>query len=96
MRDYEMMVIVRPDLDEEGLNAAVARVTELITSNGGEVTKNDPWGKRRLAYPIKHFREGQYVLMHIKLEPAALATVERTLRISEDVIRYLVIRLDEK
>ncbi len=95
MRDYEMMVIVRPELDEEGLQAALARVADLITTNGGEVTKTEPWGRRRLAYPIKQVREGQYVLMQFKLEPAATAAVERTLRINEDVLRFLVVRLDE-
>jgi len=95
LRNYEMMVIVRPDLDEEGLQAAITRVTDVITANGGEVTKTEPWGRRRLAYPIKQVREGQYVLMQFKLEAAATAAVERTLRINEDILRFLVVRLDD-
>ena len=95
MHQYEMMYIVRPELDEETVAAAIAKVSDLVTTNGGEVAKAEPWGRRRLAFPIKQCRDGQYVLMQFKLDPAALAEVERTLRISEDVIRYLVIRLDD-
>ena len=95
MHQYEMMYIVRPELDEAAIAGAVAKLSELVTGNGGEVSKAEPWGRRRLAYPIKQCRDGQYVLMQFKLDPAALAEVERTLRISEDVIRYLVIRLDD-
>jgi small subunit ribosomal protein S6 len=90
-----MMYILRPELDEAAVAAAIAKVSELVTSNGGEVTKAEPWGRRRLAYPIKQCRDGQYVLMQFKLGPAVVTEVERTLRISEDVIRYLVIRLDD-
>jgi small subunit ribosomal protein S6 len=95
LHEYEMMYILRPDLDEEGVAASMAKVSGLVTSNGGEVTKSEPWGRRRLAYPIKQCRDGQYVLMQYKLDPKASAEVERTLRISEEVIRYLIIRLDD-
>lgn len=90
-----MMYILRPELDEAAVTAATAKVSALVTGNGGEVTKSDLWGRRRLAYPIKQCRDGQYVLMQYKLDPAAGTEVERTLRISEEVIRYLVIRLDQ-
>ena len=95
MHSYEMMYIVRPELDEEGLAGVIAKVSAMVTANGGEVTKAEPWGRRRLAYPIKQCRDGQYVLMQYKLDPKAGGELERTLRISEDVIRYLIIRLDE-
>jgi small subunit ribosomal protein S6 len=95
LHQYEMMYIVRPELDEETVAAAIAKVSGLVTTNGGEVTKADPWGRRRLAYPIKQCHDGQYVLMQFKLDPKTLAEVERSLRISEEVIRYLVIRLDD-
>jgi small subunit ribosomal protein S6 len=90
-----MMYIIRPDLDEAAVAAAIAKVSALVTGNGGEVTKAEPWGRRRLAYPIQTHREGQYALMQFKLDPTAVEEVERTLRINEDVIRYLVIRLDD-
>jgi small subunit ribosomal protein S6 len=89
-----MMYMLRPELDEAAVAAAIAKVSDMVTGNGGEVIKAEPWGRRRLAYPIKGCREAQYVLMQFKLDPKAIAEVERTLRISEDVIRYLVIRLD--
>lgn len=95
MHEYEMMYILRPDLDEEAVGVATARMTELVTSNGGEVTKSEPWNRRRLAYPIGPHKDGQYVLMQYKLDPKASAELERTLRISEEVIRYLIIRLDK-
>jgi len=90
-----MMYILRPELDEAAIAAAISKVSATVTSNSGEVTKAEPWGRRRLAYPIKHCRDGQYVLMHYKLDPKASTELERMLRISEEVIRYLVIRLDE-
>ena len=95
MHEYEMMYILRPELDEAAVAAAIAKVSELVTGRGGEVTKAEPWGRRRLAYPIKLCREGQYVLTQYKLDPKALADMESTLRISDEVIRYLVIRLDD-
>ena len=95
LREYEMMYIVRPELDEAGLTGAIEKVSGLVTGNGGEVIKADPWGRRRLAYPIKSCREGQYVLTQFKLDPAATTELERGLRITEDVIRHLIIRLGD-
>lgn len=95
MHDYEMMYIIRPELDEEAVAATIAKVSSLVTGNGGEVVKAEPWGRRRLAYPIKQCRDGQYVLMQYKLDPKANAELERSLRINEDVIRYLIIRMDQ-
>jgi small subunit ribosomal protein S6 len=90
-----MMYILRPELDEEAVGASIAKISAMVTSNGGEVAKAEPWGRRRLAYPIKQCRDGQYVLMQYKLDPKASTELERTLHISEEVIRYLVIRLDQ-
>jgi small subunit ribosomal protein S6 len=95
LHEYEMMYILRPDMDEEAVAASMARVSGLVTTNGGEVTKSEPWGRRRLAYPIKQHRDGQYVIMQFKLDPKASTEVERLLHISEEVIRYLIIRLDK-
>jgi small subunit ribosomal protein S6 len=95
LHEYEMMYILRPELDEAAVAAAIAKVSALVTANAGEVTKAEPWGRRRLAYPIKLCREGQYVLMQYKLDPKAVLELERTMRISEEVIRHLVIRLDD-
>lgn len=89
-----MMYIIRPDLDEEAVAATIAKVSSLVTGNGGEVLKAEPWGRRRLAYPIKHHRDGQYVLMQYRLDPKANTELERSLRINEEVIRYLIVRMD--
>jgi small subunit ribosomal protein S6 len=95
LHEYEMMYILRPELDEEAVTASIAKVSGMVTSNSGEVSKAEPWGRRRLAYPIKQCRDGQYVLMQYKLDPKLSTELERGLRISEDVIRYLIIRLDD-
>jgi small subunit ribosomal protein S6 len=95
LHEYEMMYILRPDLDEETITAATTKISGLVTSNGGEISKSELWGRRRFAYPIKQCRDGQYVLMQFKLDPKANTELERSLRISEEVIRYLIIRLDE-
>ncbi len=95
LRTYELVFVTQPDLDEEGLTAIVDRVKEAMTGNGGEVIKAEHMGKRRLAYPIGKRREGHYVLMHANLERPAITAVERYLQLSEDVLRHLLIRLDE-
>jgi len=96
MRAYELMLIYSPQLDEEALNAAIERTKDLITNNGGEVEKIDKWGKRRLAYEIKDFTEGFYVVMDFKAEGGATAEMERVLKITEEVVRYLLVRKDDE
>jgi small subunit ribosomal protein S6 len=96
LRDYEILFIVRPDLDEDQLNAATKSVETLIANLGGEHQKTDVWGRRRLAYEVGHLREGQYVLTDFRLDPARVPEMEATLRISEAVFRHLVVRKPEK
>ena len=95
MREYELTFIVRSDVEELDLNAVIDRVKGLIADNGGEITKLDLWGTRRLAYPIKHMRAGQYVFMLTKLPSKAIAEMDRSLQLMEEVIRYLFVRVDE-
>lgn len=95
MRDYELIVIISPDVPEEEVPASVDKIGEFITSKGGSITQVDRWGKRRLAYPIKHFKEGNYVLTKFKIEPAMTAELEASLRISEKILRHMLVRLDE-
>ena len=95
MRNYELMFIARPDLDEEELVEARERIGDLITSSGGEVSVMDPWGKRRLAYPIADHLEGFYVLMQFKLDPPHLTELERVMKLDNRLIRHLLIRADE-
>lgn len=90
MRDYELVFIVHPDLDENAFNEVVNRVKGWISDNGGEIKKVDIWGKRRLAYPIRKQNEGQYVLLDVSLDPAFGIQLERNLRITEPVMRFLL------
>jgi len=91
---YELVFIVRPDVSEEQLEATVEDIRQFITSRDGVVDDVEQWGKKRLAYPIRHHREGSYVLTRFQLSPEQNRELESSLRISEDVIRHLLIRLD--
>ena len=91
MRQYELVLILQPDLDETSFNAAIDKVKGWISEAQGSVEKVDIWGKRRLAYPIRKQTEGQYVLLHVKMEAKFCAQLERNLRFLEPVMRYLVI-----
>jgi len=95
LRTYELMMIAEPELDEEGVAAVTERVQQVITNNGGEVIKVKQMGRRKLAYPIQRRREGHYVLIHANMERETITELERNLRLSEDVFRHLLVRLDE-
>lgn len=95
MRDYELVYIVSPQVVEESLTGVVEKVSQFIATRGGQIDRVDSWGKRRLAYPIASFREGTYVLTQFKMDPAQAPDLESSLRTSEEIIRHLVIRLDE-
>ena len=95
LRDYEILYIVRPELDDEQLQLAVSSVDKLIDNLGGTKQKTDIWGRRRLAYEVKHLREGQYVLTDFQLEPVRVPEMEATLKISDTVFRHLVVRKPE-
>jgi small subunit ribosomal protein S6 len=91
MREYELVFIAHPDLDENGLTDLINKVQGWITENGGELLKTDLWGKRKLAYPIRKQREGQYVLLHFKMAASFGVTLERNLRFTEPVMRFLLV-----
>jgi len=92
MREYEIMYIVRPDLDEEGRNALIERFNNILTDNGGEIEKVDEMGMRRLAYEIKDYREGYYVVVNVKGSPKAIQEFDRLAKINNDIIRFMAIR----
>jgi small subunit ribosomal protein S6 len=92
---YELMYIVRPELDEEAVQQAVDRVNQLVESNGGQVRRVTPWGKRRLSYTVKDQREGYYVVADVELDRARVQEVERVLKISDTVFRHLLVRQPE-
>ncbi|MBF8289413.1 MAG: ribosomal protein [Chloroflexi bacterium] len=94
MRRYELMLVLRPDAPDERIAAIVDRTTRQITADGGQIIKVAPWGKRRLAYPIDRHREGSYHIVVFEAPAPAIAEVERTLLITEEVLRHLVIRQD--
>ena len=83
-----------PEVTEEDLPGAIDKVSTFITSKGGSVTAVDNWGKRKLAYPIHRFREGNYILSQIKLDPQTTAELEANLKMSENILRHLLIRLN--
>src|SRR5688500_17201321 len=96
MRRYELMLLFRPDLEDDKLQSAVEKVTRAIVNAGGALTKVSPWGKRRMAYEIQHFREASYFLLHFDIAPSAIREIERGLLISEEILRHLVTVLEER
>ncbi len=95
MRNYELVCIIHPDLDETALNGVLEKVKGWITEGNGTITKVDVWGRRRMAYTIRKQREGQYVLFEYQIEPSFSATLDRNIRFLEPVLRYIMISLDE-
>lgn len=95
MRSYELIFIVHPDVDEDNLTVIIDRVKELVQRDGSKVVKTEPWGTRRLAYPIQKRWEGQYVLMQLELDPRGVSALERGLGLLEQIMRHLVVRLDQ-
>ncbi len=96
LRTYELVMILQPNLEEEALDAAVDTLRQVVVDNGGEVVRIESMGRRRLAYEIQKFREGHYVLMYLKLENPTILELDRRLKLSNDVIRHLLVRLDEE
>lgn len=96
MRQYELVFITRTDLEEEAIEALIEKVRTIAETNGAEVTKLEKWGKRRLAYEIQHTREGFYVVMNFKGNAAVAAELDRVLKITENILRYMIVREDEK
>ena len=90
MREYELIFIVHPDLEETATNEVVERVQGWITEAGGKINKVDPWGKRKLAYPIRKQNEGQYFFLLVEMNPISVAEIERSLRFLEPVMRFLI------
>ena len=90
---YENVFIARQDISSAQADALADSFTQLVVDNGGEVKKREYWGLRNLAYRMRKNRKGHYVLLNLSASPAAVAELERTMRINEDVIRYLTVRV---
>lgn len=95
MRKYEIMYIIRPDIEEEAQTALIERFNKILTDNGAEIEKVDEKGKRRLAYEINDYRDGYYVVINFQGDEAAVNEFDRLAKFSDDIIRHMAIR-DEK
>ena len=95
MRDYELVLVISPDVGDEGFPTTVERVSNFIQERGGQIKDTDQWGRRRLAYPIRRATEGFYAVTHCSLEPTELRALEGNLGLAEDVLRHLVVRQEE-
>ena len=93
MRDYELALIISPEIVDEALDTTINKVSHFITEKGGAISDVEHWGKRKLAFPIKHFMEGSYVLIRFKLRPTLCKEIEAKLQVSEEVLRQLLIKL---
>ena len=89
-RDYELGIVINPEVGDEQARALVERVTQIVTNNHGQVVRVNAWGRRRLAYPIQRFRDGLYFFFDLMLEPTSIAEIERNIRVNEDIIRHLM------
>lgn len=96
MRNYELMYIINTSVDDEKRPAVIEKYKQIIVDNGGEIVKVDEWGKRRLAYEVNKNREGYYVLMNFKSSTGACQELERLIKIDEEILKHLVIRLEEE
>ena len=96
MNSYEVLYILKPDMEEEARKALIEKFSAIITGDGGEVDNVDEWGLRRLAYPINYITDGYYVLVNFKANSDIPAELQRNFKISEEVIRFMVVKKDEK
>jgi len=94
MRRYELMLIVRPDVPDDKNQAVIDRTTRQLVAAGGQIVKVAPWGRRRLAYPIDRHREGSYHIVLFEAPAEAIAELERSLLITEEVLRHLITRVE--
>jgi len=95
VRDYELMVVLDPNLDESAIEAMTNRIHAMVTQRGGTMVDVDTWGRRRLAYPIGRNRDGFYILNRVQLPPTAAVEIERALKLAESVMRHLLVRSDD-
>jgi small subunit ribosomal protein S6 len=95
LRDYELVVVLSPEVGDEGFPTTVERISSVIQGNGGEIKNVDAWGRRRLAYPIRHHLDGYYAVTQFAAEPQAIRPLEANLDLAEDVLRHLVIKVEE-
>ena len=93
LEDYELVFIVSPEVTDESLDSRIDGISQFIAGKDGVISEVERWGKKKLAYPIKHFLEGNYVLTRFKISPARCKELEANLKISEEILRHLLIKL---
>ena len=96
MRLYDIMVLLTPDLSEDEAARITADYRKLLTDGGAEIARDEPWGRRRLAFPILRKREAYYHLFQVRAMPALVTEVERRMKLSDQVLRHLAVRADEE
>ena len=92
IRDYELVMVLRPEVTDEQVTEILQRVRDMVAQADGEVTEEDRWGLRRLAYPIQKLMEGYYVQLHLSMDADRVREMERTMNTWEELLRYLVMR----
>ena len=95
MRDYELVIIVTPEFEEEATAEIVEKVKSWITDTGGSIESFEEWGRQKLSYLIRKHNEGQYFLFNLKLEPSAVASLEHNFSLQESILRFLIINRDD-
>jgi len=95
MRKYEIMYIIRPNIEDEAKKALVERFDNVLNNQGAEIIESKEWGKRRLAYEIQDFRNGYYHIINVNAEPVAVQEFDRLAKINGDIIRHIVVREEE-
>jgi len=95
VQTYELVAILDPRMDADQSAAALAKIDGAVTNGDGQLLANEEWGIRRLAYPIKQFREGNYILRKMRIESSEAVSLNESLRSSEEVIRHLIIKIDD-
>lgn len=95
MKKYELVYVLQPNLEEEAKNVVLNKVKDIIESRNGQVDKIDTWGNKKLAYEIKKFTEGYYVLAHFTSDIDAPKEIDRNLKINETVIRHMIVNIEE-
>jgi len=96
VRKYEMMLVLKPELDDEAVSGVIQRFTDTVRELGGNAQEPEKWGKRKLAYEIAHYSEGFYVVLQFEAEPNVPHELDRMARISEDILRHLLVSKEEE
>ncbi len=93
MKDYESMVVLKPDLEEEQFEESLSKLENVIKKQGGEITNLEKWGLRDLAYEIQKYKQGNYILLHFQCEPKGIAPIERHYKLADPIIRFVTLNI---